>query len=132
KLQLSPKIKEQISIRRTLFFTATGLGLFALLFVAALFYFNMGNVEKAKAENGSYSSAKNGPWYSAATWSNWASPSYNNFPDWNSTFYIDHHLTYAHLKLKSGNKLIIRGILEVNSLEAATQLNIEVTNTGKL
>lgn len=132
KLELSQKIKGKISIKRTLFFTATGLGVAVLLFVAAFFYFNMGDVKKARAENGSYSTAKNGPWYSAATWSNWASPSYNDFPGWNSTFYIDHHVTYANLKLKSGNNLIVSGTLEVSSIEAATQLNIEVTNTGKL
>lgn len=131
-LKLSSKINHTVSVKRTVMFISAGLCFLGLLFTGAFFYFNFGDSEEALAENGNYSTARDGSWNTSSTWKDWSNPSFNNIPNWNATFNLDHHVTNGDLKLKSGNKLIISGTLEVNSIESQTQLTIEITETGKL
>ncbi len=132
KLNLTAKTTSKLTLKHTFLYAAASLGIAAILFTGAFLYFNLGNSEEAKAAPGLVSKA-NGTWYNANTWNNWSNPSLDNQPEWQAgTFYINHHVTYGDLTLKSGNTLIVEGVLEVNSIESNNQLRIEVKKGGKL
>lgn len=70
KLQLRPQVSNKLGVKQTVLYAVAGLSLFALLFVGAFFYFNLGNSEEARAGNPGYTSKKNhqGRWSDPNTW----------------------------------------------------------------
>lgn len=69
KLNISPKTATKVGIKNTVIYFAAGLGVLAILFVGAFFYFNLGNTEKAQAAT-EIKTVRDGNWSTRATWDN--------------------------------------------------------------
>src|SRR5690606_14352451 len=70
RLNLSPKAKTTVSVKRTLVYASVGAGLFVMLFTGAFFYLNMGNSEDVMAADPTTirATVHNGEWNDPSTW----------------------------------------------------------------
>lgn len=66
KLSLSPKVKNKVTVKRTLVYASVGASIFVMIFTGAFFYLNMGNNEEALAAT--VKIAKTGNWSDPKTW----------------------------------------------------------------
>src|SRR5690606_39147767 len=69
RLNLSPKAKTTVSVKRTLVYASVGAGLFVVLFTGAFFYLNMGNSEDSLAAPSTIiANPGGGAWTDATSW----------------------------------------------------------------
>lgn len=80
RLNLSPKAKTTVGLKRTLVYASIGAGIFVMLFTGAFFYLNMGNSEEVMAAEVTTIKAllHNGRWSDPMTWSNKKIPAHND------------------------------------------------------
>lgn len=108
KLKLSPQVSNKVSVKHTILYIGAGVGLFALLFVSAFFYLNLGNSEKAVAAvEIEIKSKKTGNWEDDSSWD-------------------------AEIEYKNGLKIIIQedhGITISKNTKIDNILHIEVYGT---
>lgn len=130
KLQLSSKVSNKVSVKHTLVYAAAGAGIFALLFIGAFFYFNLGTGEKVVAAT-EIKSVNSGNWGDTGIW-NSSLPSNTDFI---LTIEEGHTITLnSNLSFTGNVEIIIKGtlIFANGKLTLETGSTILIWNGGKM
>jgi hypothetical protein len=133
KMAMGPRASQKMKRRTILFYTAVTVAFATIVSVVVFTFLNLGNLEKAFAAGGTFSSNVSGPWTTNGTWIGGVAPATTNINGDNITVNSNHTVTSGSLDvdnnatftIKSNATLYITGNLVVKN-------NLVLNNSGSL